>query len=44
MNDVIKNNTAFGNSPADISYDGTGTGNDLTGNYCSVSSPAGSCD
>lgn len=44
MNNVINNNTAFGNSPADISYDGTGTGNDLTGNYCGVSSPAGSCD
>lgn len=44
VNDVVENNTAFGNSPADISYDGTGTGNDLTGNYCGVSSPAGSCD
>ena len=44
VNDVIEDNTAFGNSPADISYDGTGTGNDLTGNYCGVSSPAGSCD
>lgn len=44
VNDVIKNNTVFQNSPEDISYDGTGTGNDLTGNYCSVSSPPGSCD
>jgi parallel beta-helix repeat protein len=43
VNNVVKNNTAFQNSPADISHDGTGTGNDLTGNYCGVSSPAGSC-
>ena len=40
---TVKNNTAFGNSPYDISYDGTGTGNALSGNYCGTSLPSGSC-
>ena len=43
MNNVVSNNTAFGNSPADVSYDGTGTGNVLTGNFCETSSPGGFC-
>ncbi len=41
--DTVKNNTAFQNSPADISSDGTGTGNELSGNYCHTSLPSGSC-
>ena len=40
---TVKNNTAFQNTPSDISYDGTGTGNDLSGNYCDTSSPSGFC-
>ena len=40
---TVTNNTAFQNAPADISSDGTGTGNDLTGNYCGTSSPGGFC-
>ncbi len=40
---TMKNNTAFQNAPADISSDGTGSGNDLTGNYCGTSSPGGFC-
>ena len=42
-NNVISNNTAYGNAPDDISYDGTGSGNDLSGNYCGSSAPSGSC-
>lgn len=40
---TVKNNTAFQNTPSDISDDGTGSGNDLSGNYCGTSSPGGSC-
>jgi nitrous oxidase accessory protein NosD len=43
IGNTVKNNTAFQNSPADISSDGTGSGNDLTGNYCDTSSPSGFC-
>lgn len=43
MRNTVKNNTAFQNSPADVAYDGTGSGNDLTGNYCGTSSPGGFC-
>jgi parallel beta-helix repeat protein len=43
MDNVVSNNTAFGNAPHDISSDGTGSGNDLSGNYCGSSSPTGSC-
>ncbi len=39
----VTNNSAFGNSPSDISSDGTGTGNDLSGNFCDTSSPSGAC-
>lgn len=41
--DTVTNNTAFQNTPADISSDGTGTGNELSGNYCHTSLPSGSC-
>ncbi|MEO8424043.1 MAG: right-handed parallel beta-helix repeat-containing protein [Actinomycetota bacterium] len=43
IGNTVKNNTVFQNLPSDISYDGTGTGNDLSSNYCGTSSPNGSC-
>jgi parallel beta-helix repeat protein len=43
INDTIKNNTSFSNGPADIIWDGSGTGNTFTGNQCGVSMPSGLC-
>ena len=43
INDTVKDNTAFGNHPADIIWDGSGTGNVFTGNHCEVSVPVGLC-
>jgi parallel beta-helix repeat protein len=43
-NNKIKNNTLSGNSPNDIFWDGSGTGNTFTGNSCSnPSNPPGLC-
>jgi hypothetical protein len=41
--DMVMRNSAHGNSPADLVYDGSGTGNKFTGNHCDMSIPAGSC-
>jgi hypothetical protein len=40
---VVKNNVARGNSPADIVWDGTGQGNVFKNNRCDTSNPAGLC-
>jgi Right handed beta helix region len=41
--DKIVGNSAHNNSPADLIWDQTGTGNVLTGNHCTQSAPAGLC-
>jgi hypothetical protein len=41
--DTITRNTAFGNHPADLRWDGTGTGVRFKANYCATSVPAGLC-
>lgn len=41
--DTIVGNTAFGNHPADLIWDGTGTGVRFTANHCRTSVPAGLC-
>jgi hypothetical protein len=41
--DTITRNTAFGNHPADLRWDGTGIGVRFTANYCATSVPAGLC-
>ena len=41
--DTIAHNTAFGDKPADVIWDGTGTGNTFVGNHCATSLPAGLC-
>lgn len=43
MNDRIVHNRLFGNSPVDILWDQTGTGNVFAGNHCGASSPSGLC-
>jgi nitrous oxidase accessory protein NosD len=40
---TIARNTAFRDRPADIIWDGTGTGNVFTGNRCTTSVPSGFC-
>jgi hypothetical protein len=41
--DTIARNTAFRDHPADLLWDGTGTGVTFTGNHCATSLPAGLC-
>jgi nitrous oxidase accessory protein NosD len=41
--DTISANVAFGNRPADLRWDGSGTGIHFVGNHCGKSSPAGFC-
>jgi len=41
--DTIARNTAFGNHPADLRWDGTGTGVRFKQNDCATSIPAGLC-
>jgi Right handed beta helix region len=41
--DTIAKNTAFGNHPADLRWDGTGIGVRFKANYCVTSVPAGLC-
>jgi hypothetical protein len=41
--DLIVNNTAYRNRPADIRWDGTGTGVHFARNHCAISAPAGLC-
>jgi len=41
--DTVRNNTAFRDRPADLIWDGTGTGVRFTGNHCATSSPPGLC-
>jgi hypothetical protein len=43
-NDQVRRNHAHGNSPRDILYDGTGSGNTFTGNDCGTSSPSLICN
>jgi Right handed beta helix region len=40
---LIKRNTALGNEPADIIWDGTGQGNAFEANSCEVSNPSEIC-
>ena len=40
---LVRENTARGNGPADLVFDGSGAGNTLTGNRCGTSSPDGLC-
>jgi parallel beta-helix repeat protein len=42
-NDAVHDNSSYGNTPADISWDGTGSGNTFTDNHCGTSVPSGSC-
>ncbi|MGN6377493.1 MAG: right-handed parallel beta-helix repeat-containing protein [Gaiellales bacterium] len=42
-NDQVRRNHAHGNSPLDVLYDGTGSGNTFAGNDCGTSSPALIC-
>jgi len=41
--DTIASNTAYRDHPADLIWDGTGTGVTFTGNHCTASLPAGLC-
>jgi hypothetical protein len=43
VDNTVRGNSAFGNRPVDLSYDGTGSGNSFVGNSCDTSSPAGLC-
>jgi nitrous oxidase accessory protein NosD len=43
MNNVVNDNSAYSNHPADIIYDGSGSGNVFTNNHCDSSDPAGLC-
>jgi hypothetical protein len=42
-NDEISDNSSYGNQPADLSWDGTGSGNTFTDNHCDTSVPSGHC-
>ena len=42
-NDSVHDNSSYGNQPADLSWDGTGTGNTFTDNHCGTSVPSGNC-
>jgi hypothetical protein len=41
--DTISGNTAYRDHPADLIWDGTGTGVTFTGNHCATSLPPGLC-
>jgi hypothetical protein len=41
---VVARNAAFHNKPADIVWDGSGTGNRFSQNLCAASTPAGFCN
>lgn len=41
--DTVAGNTAYRDHPADLMWDGTGTGVSFTGNHCAVSHPSGLC-
>jgi parallel beta-helix repeat protein len=41
--DTISNNSALGNRPADIRWDGSGFGNHFENNNCNLSQPSGLC-
>jgi parallel beta-helix repeat protein len=43
IGNIVRNNTAYSNSPADIIYDGSGSGNQFYGNHCDTSQPGGLC-
>jgi parallel beta-helix repeat protein len=43
IGNIVRNNTAYSNSPADIIYDGSGSGNQFYGNHCTNSQPGGLC-
>ncbi len=40
---VITDNLVFGNGPYDVFTDGSGTGNELAGNFCETSAPGDFC-
>jgi nitrous oxidase accessory protein NosD len=40
---VVHGNTSRGNGPTDVAFDGSGTGNRVSGNRCGTSLPAGLC-
>jgi hypothetical protein len=42
-NDTVTGNNLSDNQPQDLLYDGSGSGNSLTGNLCTTSTPAGLC-
>ena len=42
-NNVVRNNQAYRNKPADIVWDGNGTGNQFVANTCGTSTPDGMC-
>jgi nitrous oxidase accessory protein NosD len=41
--DTIANNTAYGDQPADLIWDGTGVGVTFSANHCTASLPTGLC-
>ena len=41
--DTIARNTAYGDHPADLRWDGSGSNISFVGNHCSTSAPAGLC-
>ena len=41
--DTVSRNTAFGDQPSDLRWDGTGTHVRFAGNHCATSVPAGHC-
>ncbi|MDQ2960835.1 MAG: right-handed parallel beta-helix repeat-containing protein [Candidatus Dormibacteraeota bacterium] len=43
IDDTVRNNTARHDAPADIVYDGSGSGNRFIGNQCGSSAPSGLC-
>lgn len=43
-NDSVRNNEAFGNAPADVIWDGSGSGNTFTDNECGSSVPGHLCE
>jgi hypothetical protein len=43
INDLVQNNTSYSNSPADIIWDGSGSGNTFNANHCGTSQPSGLC-
>jgi nitrous oxidase accessory protein NosD len=43
INDTVTENSAHGNAPADIVYDGSGSGDSFFKNTCGTSTPTGLC-